>query len=295
MLSTTEKELARKIRSAEIEIKRLRGTLNQLGKEKEDLFLHQKQLLKQIKDLLEENKSLRERRNNLTDEARKAKAERQRFNEQIKVERIALKKLKEEKKEAMKRLGIKNDPELIKKKIENLEFFIETEALPFEKEKQLMKRLNKLKKDLAEAQKLGSVLEKSSQIIKKIEELRRAADSKHAEALQKANLSQEMHNRILENKHRIDNEFRVKLDELGKAIAQKKALIEQTSKELEEKLKELGYLSAKRQAKLNDEIRRNKEIIMQKLARRREDVHQKLVRGEKLTTEDILALQAEES
>jgi len=291
MLSPQErKELFTQLDELNREVRALRATLNQLNDQKESLFSKREAAGKEISGLIRQVKSSRSERNKLTTDVKSAKVDRKSLNDTINKKIEEIKKLGKEKKETVKKFGMTEDPSKIKHEIERINYTIETAGLSFEKEQKLMKILKELKRKYDEAKKVSSIWDSSHALSTEIDSLKEKADSVHRAIQQKAQLSQEKHETMIDSSKKIDD-LKKEEDEISKKIIEKKQGMEEVNNKLEEKLKLLTEVNAKLQVE-KKETRQEKEAQKRKLLGDKiKDAEEKFRRGEKLTTEDILAMQ----
>ena len=116
----------------------LRKELNSIDDKKESLFNEKNKVSGEIRKLIGTVKSSRAERDRLTKEVRELKEKRAKLSDEIKKKIGEAKKLNSEKDKVRKKQSIKADPYKLKKEIEEMESMIETEAMSFQKEQQLM-------------------------------------------------------------------------------------------------------------------------------------------------------------
>ena len=182
-------------------------------------------------------------------------------------------------------------PESIEAQIQRLEEAIETEAFPFEKEQRLTKRIKALKAQKLEAKQAFEELQKERGKRAEMARLKGESEKAHANVQTMAEKSQIEHNTLID--------FLQKVDQLKEKKRSKQAILDQKSREirylssqLKEKLTELAKLSA---TVLGYADKRKQAVEQQKeekLRGIRQRAEEKLRTKKKLTTEDILALQA---
>ena len=266
--------------------------MHELHGQKEEAFQHRTPVSKEIHQLISEVKRLKQERDQLTDEVKKHKESRTELNEQLKNKIDEAKKLNAEKKKASGKTESRDNPSYLKRLMDKLEQRIETEALQFEKEKALMKEIKELKKRYTAAKQANEIWGKSHHISKEIDALRAQADTAHREMQQKAKLSQEKHNLLVETSRKIDA-LKGKGDTLIKEIGEKKSEMTKLGEELDVLQKQATELRAKldaeRKEKEAEYEQKRKRTFSEKLAA----VKEKMAKGGKLTTEDIIIMQGE--
>lgn len=294
MLSPQDKkELINQLNEANKELRGLRAALNQINDQKEALFSKRVKQGREIVELIRHVKKVRNERNTLTKEVKSSKEKRSDLNNQIKKNVETIKKLNKEKKETAKKFGIKEDPSILKSQMEKINFTIETEGISFSKEQKMMKVLKELKRKYDESKKLSTIWDSCHTLSKELDSLREKADGIHRVIQQKAQLSQEKHETLIDSSKKID-ELKKREDALNKQIEEKRKEMDIVSGKLEEKLKVLNPLSEKLQSEKKETRYVKEEKQKNLLKEKQEEVYEKLKRKQKITTEDILILQSAE-
>ena len=250
------------------EIASLRNELNKLDKEKEGFFAQSKENNNKIKALSNEVNRLKKERNDLTDSVKKVKAERDKFNTELKRGIEEFKK-KAPKKEKGINIGF------LKKEIKAMDYKIETEGLSFDKEQKLMKIIKEKKKIVVEN--TGSM-----ELSHEIDKVRAKADAAHKQTREKADASQQKHEQVIEKSN------------LLKELIKKQREI---NKKCNEYKKKVGEINQRLVSKLQDIVSRNKQKPKQHgkprvdIAGMQQKAEEKLKKGGTLTTDDLLAFQ----
>lgn len=245
---------------------------------------------REIVSLISQNKKLRQERNQLTSEVKQSKVKRDTINTQVAGKVEELKKGKEERKAVAVKEHIDASPQEMKKQLDRLNFKLETEVVSFEKEKQLMKVINVLKKKYEQAKKVYSQFGKQKEISKEVDSLRPQANVLHKEIQEKAKHSQERHEKIIENNKKID-ELKKQEDELMKQINLKIAEVDESGKKLDEKARPYTDISKQLNVERKEFREEKVKAKKKKLSDLQDEVQQKISKGGKLTTEDLLIMQ----
>ena len=285
-----KKDIFRTLGELRQEVLLLKTELNQIDEQKEAAFQKKEKYNSQIRGLISAIKEDKHERDKLTKEVKEEKGKREEYNKQIKENISNIKSLEGQKEAILKKYKIQNDPSLIKQDIERLEFRIETEAMSFEKEKQLMKSINALRKKYNEAKKVSSVWEKIHELSKAIDNERRGAKDFHNKVQNKAKESQHHHEEMISLSKDVDALKKEETQAFEKFVALKKKFNEVNEK-LKEKLVEMSKIRVevdKTKKETREEKRKKDEDI---LKTKEEMVNEKLRKGEKLTTEDLLVFQ----
>ena len=146
------------------------------------------------------------------------------------------------------------------------------------------------KKQLEESSELMKMLDKTKKLSKEIDELKKTADQSHQKIQDFAKNSQEVHLDMLTLSKQID-ELKKEKETAYKKFFEFKMKFTKLNKSLKEVLMKMNVFSKKVSTDKKDRKskfeRKNEEIIQTK----RKDVEEKLKKGGKLTTEDILVMQ----
>ena len=252
------KELSEELSKRKIELSKLRSLLNELDSEKESWFGKKKEFSKKIKAGIQKIKEDKAKRDALTKEVKELKPKRDALNEKISSRLGEISQLK------------------IKDTIDKLEFKIETEAISFEKEKELMKKINELRKRYGNARILNDMAKESNAIHKLMQE--------------RARESQMLHEAILAISADVDAAKAEEEQAFGK-FSELKAKFSQENAKFKEKLKEMNGIRDRLET-INS-ARKDKKRTWQEsfLKTKEEEVNEKIRKGEKLTTEDLLVFQ----
>ena len=291
MISEQEKkELIRKRNDLNKEINTLRKGLNDFNTKKESDFENKEKITKSISQLIGQVKSSKSARNKFTKQVKKVKEIRTHDNEEIKKKVKEIKELNKKKKEIQLKHNIKGNPSFIKKDIDKLEFKLETEAMGFDKEKKLMKTINGLRKQYKEVKVVSDVFEKIHKLDKELKELRKKAQDEHKEVQKTAEESQHKHEEVIETSKEIDD-LKEKEEDAYKNFFDSKKKFTEINDKLQEKLKEIGKLNEKLREFGADQKHRKEEFNKKSLKQKAALVNEKMKKGGKLTTEDLLVLQ----
>jgi len=239
-----------------------------------------------IISLIGQIRSLRKERDEMTAEVKKLKEEKAKLQEELKNKEAKKEEMQKKRKEIMQEFHLRYGPEEIKSQMERLESKIETEAIPFEKEKELMKKINELKKRYVQASKLTEEIKGYKDLTHDIGELRTKVQETFLHVQAKASQGQQRHEKMMALIKELDamktqGQFTPEIEAANKEM-------DELRKKLEEELGELQEIS--KEAGVQEEIsRQNKSRKMDEMA---EKVEEKLRTKKKLTTEDLLMYQA---
>jgi uncharacterized coiled-coil DUF342 family protein len=291
MLSPEEKsQLTKQADELNQEIRKLRSHLNELNDQKEKLFDQRNAVSRDISELIRNVKGVRTERDSLTTEVKLSKEERDKLNDDIKKALAESKKLTADRDALIAKTGVKDDPRFLKRELERLNYKVETEVMGFDKETKLMKVIRDLKKKYDASKGIMLLSDKIRVVSREIDRMKSIAQQAHDKVQTSAKVSQEKHSGMVEVSHKIDS-LRAKEDEFNTQIQAKKAEMQPVSEELEKKLTQLTAANEKLGI-AREEVKQQKFADQKKkMTDRADEVRAKLMRGEKLTTEDILILQ----
>lgn len=282
-------KLLTELNSVKSDVRDLRNKLNNLDRKKEELYREKRKVSSDIHSRIRVAKDSKDKRNNLTEAVKNTKHSKEELEAKIQVLEEEVTKLKEEKRKVLDKIGI-GDPMMLKKEIKKLEFRIETEGLTFEKEKELMKVLSKMKKQYDSTKVIVDMEQKLSSKFRELREYREMMDMTKKIVQVSAKESQKHHVELIESSKEID-ELKKKEDTFESEASKYKSEIAELGTELDAKMNrmdELRKVLGENNVRLREDVEKsNHEILKQK----DNAVQEKIKTGKKLTTEDLLILQ----
>lgn len=276
------------------EINSLKNQLNSINEDKEKWFKQKEDLKKEIQILINKVQEAKKESDVSSSEVDKLRKERDEHNKGVKELIKRIRELNEEKNLLLRKYGLKEDPVKIKEIIDKLNEKIETEVISFDKEKKLMEQIKRLKKAYDQVGNVKEITDKISYISKQIETDKEKANEAH----KKLKEAMKGHRRWYRDFFSISKQINIIKKQQEKAfemfISFKKKFVE-LSTQLRNKLMQAKDISKnsgreKEQRKeFHDFRRRRKEekIIEEKVRK----VEEKIKKGEKLTTEDLITMQ----
>ena len=285
----SKKDLFRQLDALKNQIISLRKDLNRINSEKESWFSKKEEYSRNIREKISVIKKSREKRDSLTKKVKELKEKRNALSEEIGKKISEFKKLNDEKKKMLSKLKVM-DPYRLKSDIERLELKLETEVMPFEKEKQLSKKIKELKKSLNESSDYMEIMAKSASLNREINESRKDANNAHNEIQEFARESQILHEDVIKNSKEADG-LKAKEEEAFNNFINSKAKFTGINNQLKENL---GKMSGIRE-KINkfnleeDEKRKLSEAML--IKNKEQEIEEKFKAGKKLTTDDFLMFQ----
>ncbi len=264
----------------------LREELNKLNEEKEAFYREKTGANSKIHALLQEIDTLTAERNSFIQQVKQLKAERDALHAELKKDAEAIEKQDQQKREAFAKHRLKESPGELQRRIEKLEFAIETEGLSFDKEQKLTAKVKEIKKILEETKKVAGAFEQLRQLKNAFHGKKERAQELHMKIQALAMQGQERHEKIHALYRKVDA-LKERRDEPAARYLEKKGAYEKVKEELEGKLHLLNELSKK----LGIE---EKTTRTARLRDKTAMVQEKIKKGQKLTTEDLLVYQAVE-
>ena len=284
------KELVEELNKQRAEVSKLKSALNELDREKESWFQKKNELSLRIRDSIRKIKENKSARDTLTKEVKELKPKRDTLNKEISPKSSELEKLKQEMSESSKSLRIAEPSSRIRQQMEKLEFKIETETVSFEKEKELMKKINALRKAYEKSRVLEQSNKKIKEVLDSISRLKKGAHEAHRAVQEKASQSQSFHEGMLKTSAEIDK-IKAEEQEAFKKFLELKKKFNALNSQLKEKLGLMNGIKSQLDKVYSDKKERKKQEEESFLKSKEEEVNEKIRKGKKLTTEDFLVFQ----
>ena len=283
-------KLFRKIGEKRREISQLQSELNSINDKKEASFQKKTELSNKISSLIDEIKKSRKERNSFTGQVKQDKVEREKRNKEVRQAVEKIKDIEKQRDELLRKHNIQGNPTSIMRQISALEFKIETEPMSFDKEKKIMKQIKDLKKKMDQSKVVSDVLGKIHALSEEIDMKKKVAQETHKKVQNHAKKSQEKHETLIEASSEIDA-IKEEEEKTFKDFIEQKKRFNEVNVALNKKLEELNELSSreedsKKSAKRISEKKKKEQLEQKKLS-----VEEKMRKGMKLTTEDLLAFQ----
>jgi uncharacterized coiled-coil DUF342 family protein len=267
---------------------------------------------KRLRDDLNETKEWVQKRDELNaevrklvDEAAKHREERDKLNEQVKAAKVARdemnnkvnetsKKVSELKKVNQPKEGAQQIPVMkLRKDLKQLEFSYQTQSWGIEnrdKEKELVEKIKQLDKEIKEREKN---LEQNAEVKMAIRELREAkdmAEAEHRRVGELAERAQTEHDTMIQLYEKADA-MRKEADKAQENFLENKAKADEEHRKHIENIRQVHdydkIITGLRQ-KAKKAKKKKDDTVAQKEA---DDIFEKFKKGEKLSTEDLMALQ----
>jgi len=275
----------------------LKAKLQEVNKKKEEWFTKKEELNKEIAGLIhylkETNPQIKEKKQRENELRRRRDDCNKRFRESLEQSKM----LAQDRKALYDKYGQITSPNSIEKKIEKIEYSIETQALSLDKEKKLMSQIKELKKILGETEVVGDYKTKMGEISKNIVEAKEEADKCHSELKEITKENRKKFKEYLAKSKRV-NQLKKEQRQAFKSFVTYKSEFAELSKKLPVKVKITHVQIKKKKIKrpqqkdsnnnrVQIDIINNARIIDQRV----KEVEKKMREKKKLTTQDIIAMQ----
>ena len=285
----TKRELFAELDRLKSDANSLRNGLNKADSDKELWHSRKEEISNGIREKISAIKQSREKRDSLTKQVRELKEKRTKLNDGLGKRVSELVELKKQYADLAKKSKI-TDPAGIKTSIDSIESKLETEVMPFEKEKELSKKLKMLKKSLAEASAIIGIFDAVKKLNFEISSAKKESNSVHMEIQDLAKESQALHENVISESKNVDGLKLKEGEAFSKFIGFKKVFSEKNSF-LKEKLESMGKIRAEiNKFQLEeDEKKRLQEAML--IKGKEQELEEKIKSGRKLTTDDFLVFQ----
>jgi phosphoserine phosphatase len=290
MSEQDQNKVYKEFSSKKIEVSELKKRLNELDSSKEHWFKEKENVQLEVTSLISKVKELKKDRDILTNNVRKNKKERQDLNKIINEKIVLVKTLGKDIPTDFR----SENPSKLKDEIKKLEFAIETQAISFDKEQKLMKEIKEKKKKLNEIDKKFSGQKEFRGVSKEIDDLKKKANFLHKEITKNAEDSQKKHEEMISISSKIDD-LKKQEEEYHKKFLEFKQQFTDVNRELKTLLDGLSKMNEKISGHRMESARSKKKKVEQVLKNKEEAVEEKIKKGKKLTTEDLLVFQKSNS
>lgn len=255
------------------EFEQLRNEVKDIGSRKEWLFEVRSIVSKEIKALFDMLKDLKESRDDLTNKVKVLKDDREKINADIK---DAIAKIKGSTKvdTDVKHVSVGK----LKKDLEKLQYYLETNPLSPDEEKKMMKVIKEKEKTLSKARDVKESKSENTELSKEINDLKDKSNEIHDEVQTHAKDSQVKHEEMIAISKEIkflksrEKEIHQLFSEIKDAYKNKRRVLMQNRKFYSSPRKKTGKSVSQKD-------------ILKKVE---ENIEDKIKKGQKITTEDLL-------
>lgn len=288
MASDTEqfiKELETKREKLNVKADEHRHRRDKLNEETKRLVERRDHLNDQVKKLLREANDHREKRNTLNEQVKSAKVLRE---EQNKKANESAEKVNVLRRERMPKDG--NQVGKLKKELKALEFRQMTSVLTPDKEKDLITAMNRLQAQIKEKEKAFEQNEDVRQAIKEANDTRQEAEAQHSLVGKLADDAQKEHDSMVELYEKSDS-LRKEADMVQEQFVRAKTTADDEHREHVNLIRQVHDFD-KVIAGLRRREKKARKVKSESSAKKQAaEIFERFKRGEKLSTEDLMALQ----
>ena len=264
------------------EIIQLKKSLNELNIQKERWFSKKENLKKDISNLIGKIRSIKTSNDQTNKDLQKLKEDRDKYNKEVQGLIKKFQELNKQKLKVLKDKKINFNPAGLIKKIEELEFKIETEGLTFDKERGVMKQINQFKKQLNDAGDVQSLFKELKGLSDDITEKKKKAEEFHRKIRQQTDKSKS-YSEFLDLTKKITT-LRKDQEDAFKKFIESKEKFAKVNEQLKDKLKLAKDMG-------EEIVLKNKKEAETMLRQKEKEVEEKLKTKKKLTTEDLIVFQ----
>nr|MBA4405468.1 hypothetical protein [Nanoarchaeum sp.] len=265
------------------EVNDLKKSLNELNVQKEEWFTQKESLKKDVVNLISQIKKIKFSKDKDNKEVQELKKVRDDYNSQVKDMIKKYQELNDKKEKILKDKKIRFDPSKLVKQIEQLEYKIEHDAVSFEAEKKLMNQIRTLKKQLDEAGDVQQMFKDLKLLSEKIRETKFKADEAHKKIRSQVKQDKSSYDDFIKLTKQI-NELKKKQEEAFNNFIESKNKFSGINQQLKDKLKDVKKINVDKNVRYRQE---ENKLLEQKTR----EVEEKLKKKKKLTTEDLLVFQ----
>ncbi len=221
----------------------------------------------------------------------KVKKKRDQFNDKVKDKIKQLRKLREDRTTILKKFKKGFDPTRMNKRIEQIEYQIETEALSPSQEEKCMKQIKLIKKDLEKGKEILIIDANIKKRSEEITNLRDKADKLHKEFLKFR--KEKGYGSFREMLGKI-NKLRLKYNEVKNKVQGAKTDYTTFSKKLKTNLRKSQKIRHDLDLKFKTKKRKEFNYKKAQIQNKAKKVEEKIKKRQKLTNEDLLVFQQNE-
>ena len=272
------------------EADQLRKSLEEAHREKENWFSKKEAINAEIKKLVEELRKVRGERDAINLQIKGEKQLRGEIQHKAMEEFSKAQQLRQESRHLAEKLHEKSDPHSIREHIAKIEYTIETEVIPFERERELMKKIRHLQTSYQQANLLGNVHQHLHEAFYHGKEKKKEAFYLHKTIQQQAKESQERHEKLISLVRGLKEMSEEEGIMFSKFVEGKKLFLG-LQDEYHKTLRALHGIERRftKRRRAKEDIRRKTEELA--LKEKSDAVQEKIKKGGKLTTEDLLVFQ----
>ncbi len=286
----SKSDLKKEIKSYKDELINLKKSLNELGSQRSEIHRKRKENSAKIREMIEKVQSFRIEQKTIAERLKKSVADKESLYSELKPKLDELAKIDATLDEIKRKNGSAVSIDEIQRRIESLEYKIQTDVMSFDKEQKFNKEIKKLKALLPQASEMQEIFAKRRALIKEMKESRNKINEIKNSIIHDRDALKAIKKEKIQISQEIDK-LKEETDKLKEPLDGLKAKLDEANNSLNEKISKIGNVSTELSeiitVEKTDRIRHDEKLALQ----RQEQVKEKIKRGEKLTTEDFLAFQ----
>jgi len=290
MDETQVKEQINRLKGLRTQVSAIKKELNRLNRLKESWYSKKAAVNKEISGKIQEVKGSKEERNSITNQVQELKKERDVMNKKLAEKRTVYNQAKATYDDKISKLKIDGNPQGMEKKIEQMEYVLETTAMSFDKEQKLNKEIKLLKKQLGGFSAVKEEWATLKEYSDEIKLLRKDSNKFHKQIQSFASNSQNKHEIVIGQSKDIDS-LKEKEEIAFQKFKEHKVQFTEKNNELKALVKEaeeLKQLLEENNVKVEEDKKEERAKFIKEKAK---EVNEKMKKGKKLTTEDLLVFQ----
>ena len=283
-------ELIQELNKTKEEIHSLRNQLYKMHEQKESFFKKKEALKKEIIASITEIKTKKSDKGHAQQNIQELKKQRDMYNKEVQELVKEIKIINKEKEKITQRYSIRTNPSQLKEELHRLELKIETEAPSFDQEKKLMKQINALKKQVKEFETFQGIFDKANELSEKINKAKEKAQQYHTQLQSINENNKDSLKGMMDTSEKIANLKREQETAFQKFLECKQQFAMMNA-QLKEKIEQNHILKETVMNLVMTEREKRERQQQQILEAKTREVEEKLKKKQKLTTNDLIALQ----
>lgn len=272
------KETIQKIEELQPKISALKEQRNRVDTEARAWAEKRNNLNAQVKNLRTETRELKSERDELNERVKELKQLREKTKTAIQEKIEELKKLNQQIR-ALSKKRPSRSLHALQKKLEEIEWEIQTTPLSLQEEKELVDQVGQLETQVNIHKKIEMLHQKMLELQTGLRAIETKNKSYHEKLTETAQKSQEIHNRMLEKINKV-KELRTEADSMHQSFLRTRQKAKPVQQEITKILDQMELLKEKIRKEAEKEKGEREEALRRKIKKK---AREKLRRGEKLT------------
>ena len=267
----------------------LKRERERLNKKTNDFVLKNKKDLNAVFDIKFKIRDILEKNKKFLVEIRELKTERNALNQRVSDINNDISELKKDIDGISSKDGSSEDDSRnnaitdLKKKIEKLEWTIQTKPVSIKQEDKMQDQLSQLVKSLGQIKEKTKIIRKLKRIKIKKNELKQQADEKHNELLEESNKSEKLYNGLLELKNQRKEE-----EEKAKPLLEELNQLKKTADSAHQKYIEYVEVLKKEEKSIRKEIEKEEKEEKEEETKK---IYDSFKKGNKLSLSDLMLIE----